>query len=415
MSTITLPQLAWHGTKELKLSLPASWPVEFYDMAGGNRTAMKPDEIRTAITNLIGAPPIRELARGKDEVAIIFDDMTRSTRVAEIVPVVLEELAQAGIADSKIRFICGLGNHGALNRLDFIKKLGQEAVDRCAVYNHNTFGNCTYVGTTGYGTELHINAEFIKCDLKIAIGSVVPHPITGFGGGGKLILPGVSSIETAQAFHRLPARAWQEKWTQNAIGMGVPDNNPSRYDVEEAATLAGLDVKIDCLVNTWGETTAIYAGALKPAYAAALNEAAAHYRTQKTQGESVVIANTFAKANEAILVGLGTAFNALGPEGGDIVLIANAPDGQVTHYLMGWFGQTEGGAMGVRARIPQQVNHVIIYSEYPDVAGRGYIEKSDKVLFMNDWDDVVRTLQEFQGDKARVAVYPAADIQYLSG
>ena len=122
MNTVTLPQLPWHGTKELKLPLPDSWQVEFYHMTGWNRPAMKPAEIKAAITNPIGTAPIRELAKGKNEVVIIFDDMTRVTRVAEIVPFVLEELAEAGIPDNKIRFICALGCHGALNRLDFLKK-----------------------------------------------------------------------------------------------------------------------------------------------------------------------------------------------------------------------------------------------------------------------------------------------------
>ncbi len=414
MNTVTLPQLAWYGTKKLELPLPDSWQVELYNMAGYNCPAMKLDEIKASITNLIGTAPIRELAKGKDEVVIIFDDMTRVTRAAEIVPFVLEELAQAGVPDNKIRFICAVGCHGALNRLDFVKKLGEEIVARFPVYNHNPFANCTYVGTTSYGTRIYVNAEVMKCDLKIAIGSIVPHPITGFAGGGKIILPGVASVENTESLHRLVARARREKWAKSAIGMGVFDNNPTPLDVEEAATLAGLDVKIDCLINVWGETTAIFAGALKPTYAIAIGEAKAHYRTSKTKGESIVIANTFAKANEAIIVGLDTAFRAISPNGGDVIFIANAPDGQVTHYLLGSFGKTTAGVLRFQVRIPRYVNHVIIYSEYPDVAGRGYIEESDKVLFMNNWDGVLRALQEFHSAEAKVAVYPGADIQYCA-
>jgi nickel-dependent lactate racemase len=196
--------------------------------------------------------------------------------------------------------------------------------------------------------------------------------------------------------------------------MGVFDNNPARQDADEAAALAGLDVKIDCLVNMWGETTAIFAGALGPAYAAAVDQARAHYRTPRTKDESIVICNTFAKANEGTMIGLDTAFNALNGRSGDVVVIANAPDGQVTHYLMGPFGQTSAGALRLQVRIPQHVNHVIIYSEYPDLAGRGYVEESDKVLFMNDWSQVVSVLRESHGDKAKVAVYPNAEIQYCA-
>lgn len=383
-------------------------------MPGYKLPALKSQEIRAAVTNLIGLAPIRELARGKKEVVIIFDDMSRVTRTAQIVPFVLEELALAGIPDNKIRFICALGNHGASTRVDFAKKLGEDVVARFPVYNHNPFFNCSYVGTTSAGTKVHINDEVLKCDFKVAIGSVVPHPTTGFGGGGKIILPGVASIETAQAFHLVPMKARMEKWAKSAGGMGVFDNNPALQDADEAAALAGLDVKIDCLVNMWGETTAIFAGALGPAYAAAIDRAKSHYRTRRTEDENIVIANTFAKANEGVMIGLDTAASALNGRGGDIVVIANAPDGQVTHYLMGPFGQTSAGALRLLVRIPQHVNHAIVYSEYPDLAGQGYVEKSDKALFMNEWSQVVQALREFHGDKAKVAVYPNAEIQYCA-
>jgi len=413
MNTIALPQLPWHGTKELKLPLTNSWQVEFYHMAGWNRPAMKPEEIKSAINNPIGIAPIRELAMGKNEVVIIFDDMTRVTRVAKLVPFVLDELAEAGIPDKKIRFVCALGCHGALNQLDFGKKLGKAIIARFPVYNHNPFAHCTYVGTTNtYGTKLYINEEVMKCDLKIAIGLVAPHLASGFGGGGKIILPGVASFAAIEHNHRAAMKDVRAQRDNPTIGMGIFDNNPMRFDSEEAATLAGLDVLINCIVNMWGETVSIFAGALIPTYDAAVREAKSHYHTPEAKGESIVIANTFAKANEAIAVGLGTAFRATSPQGGDVVLIANAPDGQVTHYLMGPFGRETAGELSFRVRVPRHVNRVCIFSEYPDITGQGYIEESDKVLFANKWDDVLEIFQDSGGTGAKVAVYPSADIQY---
>jgi len=365
---------------------------------------MKPSEIKAAIASPIGTPPIRELAKGKKEVVIIFDDMTRITRVAEIVPFVLEELAEAGIPDSRIRFIAAIGCHGAMDRVDFAKKLGEDTLARFPVYNHNPFFNCTYVGTTSYGTKVYVNAEVMKCDLKIAIGSIVPHPMSGFGGGGKIILPGVTSIETTEDNHK----------NQPYTKMGSIDDNPMRSDIEEAATLSGLDVKIDCMVNPWGETVAIFGGALKPAFEAALREAKSHYITPKTKGEEIIISNTFAKANEGIMIGLDTPLHAITPQDTDIVLIANAPDGQVTHYLVGYFGKTTTGNLKLLIQLPQYIKHVIIYSEYSDVAARAYIEESDKVLYMKNWNDVLQTLQGLHGANAKVAVYPNAEIQYCT-
>lgn len=74
-NVLKLPQLAWHGTKAMELPLPDSWQVEMCHMAGYDRPTLTPDQIRAAVTqNLIGTPPIREIAKGKKEVVIIFDD-----------------------------------------------------------------------------------------------------------------------------------------------------------------------------------------------------------------------------------------------------------------------------------------------------------------------------------------------------
>jgi nickel-dependent lactate racemase len=413
MNTITLPQLPWHEPKLLKLNLPDDWQVEFYHMNGGDRPPLKQSDIKTAITHPIATAPLRELARGKSEVVIIFDDMTRVTRAEKIVPFLLEELSEAGIPDDKIRFVCALGCHGALNRLDFVKKLGETIVARFPVYNHNAFAHCTYVGTTKtYGTRLYLNEEVMKCDLKIAIGLAAPHPATGFGGGGKIILPGVASFETAEHNHRAALKDALAHQENPVIGMGIFDKNPMRLDCEEAARLAGLDILINCVVNMWGETVALFAGDPEAAYAEAVSEAKKHYDTRRAQGEKIVIANTFTKANEAIAVGLGAAFKTAYPQGGDVVLIANAPDGQVTHYLLGAFGNAPAGEMSFQVRVPAHINRVCIFSEYTDVAGQNYIEKSDKVFFTDNWDKVIKTLQASNDPAPKVAVYPSADIQY---
>jgi nickel-dependent lactate racemase len=414
MSIVKVPQLAWYEPRELALTLPDSWQVEVCNMAGYNRPALKPDEIKAAIRNPIGIPPIRELAKGRKEVVIIFDDMTRVTRVADVVPSVIDELNEAGIADSRIRFVMALGAHGARDRRDFVKKLGEDTLTRFPVYNHDAFTSCTYVGTTTtYGTKVCINEEVMKCDLKIAIGSVVPHPMSGFAGGGKIILPGVASFETIKYNHQMIFQKMRQPGGRPIAGMGVFDNNPFVADINEAATLAGLDVLINSIVNMWGETVAVFAGALEPAQEAAVREAKNHYLTPKVRDKDIVIANTFAKTNE-VTIGSAIAYPALKSENGDVVLIANTPEGQVTHYLIGCFGNTTGGALRPEPRLPQHVHQLIVYTEYPDLASQGWFEKSDRVMFLHKWDEVIQVLQKNHGRDAKVVVYPNSEIQYCA-
>ena len=411
VNKINLPQLAWHGVTDLEIEMPESWEVEVCNMAGYNRRPLKPAEMKEAITNPIGLPELREYARGKKEVVIIFDDMTRVTRVAEILPHVLEELAAAGIEDNQIRFIAGSGCHGAMNRLDFIKKLGEDVLVRFPVYNHSPFDNCVYVGTTTLGTKVSVNAEVMKCDLKIGIGSIVPHIMAGFGGGGKLVLPGVASYESMVALHSPRVSSEGTGFRDTVTGMGVIADNPRRQDIDEAISMVGLDIKIDAVVNTKGETVKIFAGDPIQAYTAALEEARVHYLTPVARDCDIVIANTFAKANEAAS-GLPIALASVSRKGGDVVLIANAPEGQITHYLMGPFGNSIGGQLSLRMKLPGNVNRLIIFSKYPELSSRNYIEDTEKMVMMHRWGDVMQMLKTDHGTGARVAVYPNADIQY---
>jgi nickel-dependent lactate racemase len=334
--------------------------------------------------------------------------MSRVTRTFDIVPHVLQDLAEAGIKDRDIRFVCATGCHGALTRLDFIKKLGENVLERFPVYNHNPFGNCILVGKTKtFGTAVSVNKEVMECDVKIAIGGVVPHGMSGFGGGGKIILPGVAAFDSTRHNHHIA----QWELPPGSIGMGIFDENHVRFDIEEAAKLAGLDFIINVLFNKWGETAKVFAGALKPAYSAAVSESKKHYFTPAVKDKDIVITNAYIKANEASGC-LNIAYPAIGVKGGDIVLVANEPAGQVVHYLLGTFGCESCGPEYKVKKVPQQVNKIIVYQKYHDLASRIIFPVSDKVIFMHNWNDVLELLEEDYPTTADVVIFPYAEMQY---
>jgi lactate racemase len=402
-NTIKLPQFPWQGQKELELTLPDKWHVETHNMAGYNRPAISDKDIKHVLTNLTGSAPISERAKNKKEIVIIFDDIVRVTRVYKILPFVLQELEAAGIKDSQIRFICASGTHSPMDRSQFALKLGEPVLARFPVYNHNPFYNCTYVGTTSRGTKVNINSEFMACDFKIAIGSITPHVFTVFSGGPKIILPGVSSLETIVHNHGLPA-------DQAARADYV--TNPIRLDMEEAAGFAGLDVNIEGILNLWGDTVELFAGELKQSHDKGVKAAVSNYSTPRAQNKDIVIANTYAKVGEAT-VGLRLAFPSVKAEGGDVVLICNTPMGQSHHYILGPCGNIINSMRSIKSSIPPNINRLIVFTEYPDIAGLGYIENSPKLMMLTKWDDVLRVLKQAHGDKAEVAVYPNSDIQRL--
>lgn len=373
-------------------------------MNGYDKPKVADEEVRKALREPIGTKPLAKLAKGKKEVAIVVDDMTRPTRAYQIIPRLLQELKSAAISDDGIRFIMGGGLHGAWYRYDFAKKIGEEYVEAYPVYNHNPFSNCERVGETSKGTPVEVNADYNSCDLKIGIGAVVPHPTTGYGGGAKIILPGISSFNTVYYNH---VNVYKQNPSMSSY-WGFFKDNLGRADIDEAGKIAGMDMKIDVLVNGIGDSAAVFAGDLQEEFLRAIDQARDHYLTQNmTEDIDVMVANTYAKANEATLAVSNWEHRM--KKNGVMVIIAQAPEGQVTHYLYGKFGKRQVAPGGtLRGRI--KFKKLIIFSEYrtPDpLLPIAQIE----MTWVKTWKEVIEEIESSFDYKPKVALLPNAEVQ----
>ncbi|HQJ10186.1 MAG TPA: lactate racemase domain-containing protein, partial [Deltaproteobacteria bacterium] len=271
MKTVSVPSRLWYENTETLLSFPERWEIDNLTSPGFDKPGLKPDEIRSRVLSPIEGPSLEELARGRKQAVIVFDDMTRPTPVRDVAPYVLEALHKAGMKKDQIRFIWALGSHGAYDMISARKKLGPEIVENYAVYNHDPFQNTVRAGRSPTGVELWFNREFMACDLKIGIGCITAHVHVGFGGGAKLILPGVAGIETINQFHNQLYR------DQGRTGLGNFDNNIMRLECDAAGDMVKLDFKVDCLINRKGQIASLYAGPFRATHAAGAAEGKEHY------------------------------------------------------------------------------------------------------------------------------------------
>jgi len=410
---VRLPQLLWHDDDELEIEFPSSWDVTVCRMNGSDRPGITDEKIREAFANPIGTAPIRELARGKKNVAILFDDMTRPTRVAEIVPYVLEELKAAGVEDGGIRFIAAVGAHGAHDRLDFIRKLGEPVVGRYPIYNHNPYENCVYIGETSRGTPVSINSDFMSCDFKIGIGSILPHHLMGFSGGGKIIMPGIASIDTIAHNHGAFIANAFTRGEDPGIGAGRLEDNLLRLDLAEAAKMAGLDVKIDAVINARARTTDLFIGDPAEAHLQGARLAREVYATKPVENPDIAVMNTYCRASEAVLV-LPFLPHFFKDSAGDLVIICNVPEGQVPHYLVRSFGKACGGRVWFAPTVmPRNVENFHFLSPCQDITAADWLAPADSITWTRTWPEVLERLTARHGDKARVAVVPDATMQYF--
>ncbi len=406
--TVQLQQMAWYGDTTLDIDFPDSWDVSVCRTRGCKAPPLNEASLRAAFASPIGTKTIHELASGKKEVVILFDDLTRATPAHKLLPYVLDELAKAGITDEHIRLVAATGAHGAMNGVSLRKKLGDEPLTRFLVYNHNPFEFCTPLGSTSQGVPVAVNSEVMRCDLKIGIGSIVPHPLAGFGGGGKMILPGVSSLDTIGVNHN--------KFENTpTVDVGRYDGNLARKDIDEAARLAGLDVKVDAILNPQREIAALFVGDVIAEHHEGVKLAKTHYAADFVGDCDIVVANCYFKANEVSLAPR-ISHPFLKSSGGDMVFIAITPEGQVTHYLDRTFGANTGGRTWCRrTTLPPNTRRLTIMSPYGDRVGADWTAPYDKVNRARTWQDVRTMLEKTYGSTAKVAVIPDATSQYFPG
>lgn len=408
--------MPWYGDTTLELEIPDDWDVKVCGMGGEGKTALNRDQILSALKNPIGTKPLNKLAEGRNEVVVVFDDMTRPTKISEIAPLILEELKKGGIGEDHIRFICANGAHGTYDREDFSKKLGEEAIERYPVFNHNPYSNLSYLGHTTHGTAVEINAEVMACDLKIGIGGIVPHPQYGFGGGAKIVLPGISSIRTI-SFNHGDLGGWSAAQnfrdlhpTCQLVYGRLNDENIMRQDAEETAKMAGMDMVVNVLFDFKRNSTDIFAGDVVEAQRKGVEEAMTHYRAQVPETPDIVISNAYSKASEAAIAGWPSV---IAKEGGTLVIVYNTPTGQVSHYVHGRWGVNRvGGNLWLPPpSILDRVDKIIVLSQYPEKQPWLEMTPPEKTINLKTWEETLEELKNTNNGKPKVAVFPDATIQ----
>lgn len=397
-------QNAWKSdpSASVTLALPDWWDVTSYQMPADSLPPLTREELAARIRAPVGMPPIRELAAGGQEAVIVFDDLSRGTPTRVLAELVIEELLAGGLSREHIRLLCALGNHGAMTRADFVQKLGEDLVERFPVYNHNPYEHLVKVGVDSSGQDVLVNREFMQCDVRIGIGSVSPHPMNGFGGGGKLIFPGLAGIQTTCANH---TRRQFRPFSPEACGL--------RRDIETMTDLVAPFFKIDAILNSRLDIVELRAGEPRQEYYQAVAISQQMNGMRRAAGRrDVVFVNANAKYNEA-LIAVRIAAMDLRP-GGDVVMINHCPAGQVVHYLYSAFGTGYGGRCWTppERRPGSDIGRIIYYTPYPDAATRMSLNEPEKVVFAKTLEEVMSLLSGY-GPGTSASIIPDGTISYF--
>lgn len=158
-----------------------------------------------AIYHPIDSKPLNELLQPGQKVAFICNDPTRVANSHDFMPILVEELNKMGIKDEDMRIVFALGTHRKMTQEEMIEAVGEDVAKRLPMYNSdcNKQEDFEYFGETSFGTPVWLNKLICDVDLVIMTGTIVHHFFSGFGGGRKVVLPGVAAMETIRRNHSL--------------------------------------------------------------------------------------------------------------------------------------------------------------------------------------------------------------------
>jgi len=409
MQTIDIPWGVWHNETPFSLQFPDDWNVEAARMT--DAPEVTDDELQKSFSNPIGSPRIAEMARGKKTVAIAVDDMTRPTQAYRYIPFIIEELHEAGIKDDDITFIIALGSHRPLIYQELVKKLGKSTLEKYRVYNHCPFDNLAPVGESMDGSPILVNRTFMEADFTIAVGCIVPHPTAGWGGGGKIIMPGVCSIETLAAVHGADL-------ARGGGQVAVLEGNKLREEIDDIASKAGLNMIVNAVCTSSGGTAGLFVGDYIEAHRAGVEMAKKVYATEVPADIDVGIFNSYPEDTEFLQC--GKALNVwvnpdedLVKKGGSIVVATAASEGRGTHYLMD-MGMRLFQKADSRTSVAKKMagRHLVFFS--PTVTSAEASDRyANEVTLFNTWGPLVDGLTERHGPGTHAVVFPYCSLQYI--
>ncbi|MEO8260153.1 MAG: nickel-dependent lactate racemase [Acidobacteriota bacterium] len=288
--------------------------------------------LAAAIASPLGRPPLHEVVRRGQTVAISVCDITRAQPRQEMLTALFA--AMPDIPPDDVTILIATGTHRTNTAAELEAMLGADIVRRYRVVNHDSrdAASLTPVGKTTTGVPVLMNRLWMDADIRITTGFVEPHFFAGFSGGPKMVAPGLAGLETVLVLHDAgrighPNATW-----------GITEGNPIHDDVREIARMVGVAFSVDVTLNREQKITAVFAGDLltehRAACAAAMRDA---MRAVEAPFDVVLTTNSGFPLDQNLyqaVKGMSAAAKVVKP-GGTIVCAAECRDGLPSHGSYG--------------------------------------------------------------------------------
>jgi len=412
-----------YGEKKIEFEIPRKNLCEILTPSKVTSLPSEEEEITKALNNPIGTKPLEKIVHPGDKVTLICEDISRFAHTDKIIKYLVSRLNSAGVSDEDILIVIALGSHRPMKQEEMIKKVSREIFSRVPVIN-SEFRNKKLLLDLGFApgrVRVWADKRVLQADVKIGIGSIVPHPALGYTGGGKIIYPGVVAEETVARLHLRSALL-------NRNVMGWVDN-PARREMEKWVDTVGLDFIVNAVVTPKNETYKIVAGHYVKAHRRGTEYAKKIYELKAKEKVDIAIVSSHTAdqdfwqgtkgvvAAERIVKDGGTlilvtpCFEGIGPYSSYINYIGD--DNYKALLKEAWEGKMNCkeilplSVAALVARIRKRIKLMLVSEGIsPEQA------KIAKFEYFDTLDEALRNALQKQGNNAKVSVLPYGGDSY---
>jgi nickel-dependent lactate racemase len=282
------------------------------------------------------------LARGGLDLtrpAVVVADKTRLCGYPRYLPVLLEALEAHGADPGSIRIHIAYGTHPPQGDDESAEAYG--AVFRRYRWIQHRCDQDAFVdrGTTSRGTPVRLGENILQATCVVTFGAISHHYFAGYGGGRKLIFPGLGEKNAIYRNHGLFLDPDHRRLSPGCRS-GCLEGNPLAEDLAECESFRPADLAVHGILDSRGRVCDLLVGHGQAHFRRACAQHASHCEVHAERPYDLVVASCGGHPKDINFIQSHKALHnaaAFVRDGGCLILLAQCRDGIGSQTFLPWF------------------------------------------------------------------------------
>lgn len=271
------------------------------------------------------------------DVAIVVSDKTRLCGYPEYLPWLTEILQKHGAKKDNICFYIAYGTHPKQSEEESRNSYG-DIYKEFRFIHHDCYDVSAFetLGTTKRGTAITVRKDILKSSIIITFGAISHHYFAGYGGGRKLLFPGLAARTAIYQNHSL----FLDKGSRTLATGCQPGNlegNPLAEDLKEIDTYTPPKISIHGIMNASGKVCRLITGKTYEDFVEACNIHDGYYRYNYPEQYDLVVASSGGYPKDINFIQSHKSVHhaaAFVKDGGTLIVLAECIDKISSNYFM---------------------------------------------------------------------------------